>query len=69
MNPEFLKFYNEFGLKHPEWLPNEADKLTLEIFWTAGLICGVDKANDALKEAPSESDSISTESAEVRDSM
>lgn len=51
MNPDFLKFYTEFGLKHPEWLPNEADKLTLEIFWTAGLICGVDKTNDALKEA------------------
>jgi hypothetical protein len=51
MNPDFLKFYTEFGLEHPKFIPNEIDKLTLQIFWTAGLICGVDKTNDALKEA------------------
>ena len=49
-DPDFMKEYQAFGLKYPEWLPCELDKLTLEFFFHAGKTTGILQCRDQLLE-------------------
>lgn len=49
-DPEFVKEFEEFGLKHPMFLPKLEDKLVLELFYHLGICHGAEMCTDIMLE-------------------